>query len=242
MSATAAATAPLVEVRDLARTFDVSAPWLNRVVERKARQFVHAVDGVSFSIARGTTLALVGESGCGKSTVARLLVGLYAPSRRLGALRRQATPPHAGLVGRGAVAPPHADDLPGPLCEPEPALAGAGTSSPNRLTEHGLISDKARLKAARRRIAAVGRAGRCRHDEVPAPVLGRPAPAHLDCPRARHAARVPGLRRADLGARRVGAGAGAQHHEGPAAQPGPDLSLHLAQPGGGAPRERPASA
>ena len=71
----------LVEVRDLAKVFDVSAPWLNRVVERKARQFVYAVDGVSFSIERGKTLALVGESGCGKSTVARLLVGLYQPTR-----------------------------------------------------------------------------------------------------------------------------------------------------------------
>ncbi len=71
---------PLVEVRDLAKIFDVSAPWLNRVVERKPRQFVHAVDGVSFTIDRGQTLALVGESGCGKSTVARLLVGLHRPS------------------------------------------------------------------------------------------------------------------------------------------------------------------
>ncbi len=71
----------LVEVHDLAKTFDVSAPWLNRVIERQPRQFVHAVDGVSFSILRGKTLALVGESGCGKSTVARLLVGLYAPTR-----------------------------------------------------------------------------------------------------------------------------------------------------------------
>ncbi|MCV2368529.1 ABC transporter ATP-binding protein [Roseateles oligotrophus] len=72
---------PLVEVKDLAKIFDVSPPWLNRVIERKSRQFVHAVDGVSFSIERGKTLALVGESGCGKSTVARLLVGLYEPSR-----------------------------------------------------------------------------------------------------------------------------------------------------------------
>ena len=72
---------PLVEVRDLSKTFDVSAPWLARVIERQPRQFVHAVDGVSFSIQRGKTLALVGESGCGKSTVARLLVGLYAPTR-----------------------------------------------------------------------------------------------------------------------------------------------------------------
>jgi peptide/nickel transport system ATP-binding protein len=72
---------PIVEVTDLAKIFDVSAPWLNRVIDRKPRQFVHAVDGVSFAIQKGKTLALVGESGCGKSTVARLLVGLYKPTR-----------------------------------------------------------------------------------------------------------------------------------------------------------------
>ncbi|MFM8736762.1 MAG: ATP-binding cassette domain-containing protein, partial [Betaproteobacteria bacterium] len=80
-AAPAASASPLVQVRDLAKVFDVSAPWLNRVVERKPKQFVYAVDGVSFSIAAGQTLALVGESGCGKSTVARLLVGLYPPTR-----------------------------------------------------------------------------------------------------------------------------------------------------------------
>lgn len=72
---------PLVVAHDLAKTFDVSAPWLNRVIERKPRQLLTAVDGVSFEIERGKTLALVGESGCGKSTVARLLVGLYEPTR-----------------------------------------------------------------------------------------------------------------------------------------------------------------
>jgi peptide/nickel transport system ATP-binding protein len=72
---------PLVQAHDLAKTFDVSAPWLNRVIERKPRQLLHAVDGVSFEIQKGQTLALVGESGCGKSTVARLLVGLYEPTR-----------------------------------------------------------------------------------------------------------------------------------------------------------------
>ena len=72
--------AALVDVRELAKAFDVSPPWLNRVVERKPRLFVHAVDGVSFTIERGKTLALVGESGCGKSTVARLLMGLYTPT------------------------------------------------------------------------------------------------------------------------------------------------------------------
>jgi len=73
--------APLVQAHDLAKTFDVSPPWLNRVLEGKPRQLLNAVDGVSFDIERGRTLALVGESGCGKSTVARLLVGLYEPTR-----------------------------------------------------------------------------------------------------------------------------------------------------------------
>jgi peptide/nickel transport system ATP-binding protein len=73
-------TPPLVQAHGLAKAFDVSAPWLDRVLERKPRQLLHAVDGVSFEIARGQTLALVGESGCGKSTVARLLVGLYEPT------------------------------------------------------------------------------------------------------------------------------------------------------------------
>ncbi len=74
-------SAPLVQAHDLAKTFDVSPPWLNRVIEGKPRQLLNAVDGVSFDIARGQTLALVGESGCGKSTVAKLLVGLYRPTR-----------------------------------------------------------------------------------------------------------------------------------------------------------------
>ena len=93
---------PLVQVDDLAKTFDVSSPWLNRVVERKPRQFVHAVDGVSFSIERGKTLALVGESGCGKSTVARLLVGLYEPTQ--GRVRFDGTDTATTLRSSGALA------------------------------------------------------------------------------------------------------------------------------------------
>jgi len=72
---------PLVELTDVAKYFDVSPPWLNRVLERQGRRLLHAVDGVTFSIQPGETLALVGESGCGKSTIARMIVGLYAPSR-----------------------------------------------------------------------------------------------------------------------------------------------------------------
>ena len=58
----------------------MSAPWLNRVLERKPRRTLRAVDGVDFVIRRGQTLALVGESGCGKSTVAKLVTGLHRPS------------------------------------------------------------------------------------------------------------------------------------------------------------------
>ncbi|MEO8559629.1 MAG: oligopeptide/dipeptide ABC transporter ATP-binding protein [Rhodospirillales bacterium] len=70
----------LLEANHLTRFFDVSPPWLNRVIERKPRLIVRAVDDVNFKIARGETLSLVGESGCGKSTIARLIVGLYTPT------------------------------------------------------------------------------------------------------------------------------------------------------------------
>ncbi len=70
----------LLSVQHLARYFDVSAPWLNRLIERRPRQLLKAVDDVSFTIRRGETFSLVGESGCGKSTVARLIVGLHRPS------------------------------------------------------------------------------------------------------------------------------------------------------------------
>ncbi len=62
------------------RRFDVSRPWLQRVMSREGKQSLRAVDDVSFSIPKGKTLSLVGESGCGKSTIARLAVGLYPPS------------------------------------------------------------------------------------------------------------------------------------------------------------------
>ncbi|MCX7369730.1 MAG: ATP-binding cassette domain-containing protein [Alphaproteobacteria bacterium] len=72
--------APMLELRDAARYFDVSRPWLQRVIAGEGKRLLRAVDGLNLSVPKGTTLSLVGESGCGKSTVARLAVGLYRPS------------------------------------------------------------------------------------------------------------------------------------------------------------------
>src|SRR6186997_2686127 len=69
-----------VRLSGLKRYFDVSPPWLVRKLEGKPRQIVQAVDGIDIEIAKGETFSLVGESGCGKSTVARLVVGLYPPT------------------------------------------------------------------------------------------------------------------------------------------------------------------
>jgi len=71
---------PLVTITDLSRTFDVSKPWLNRMIEREDKRFLKAVQNVSFTIGKRETFALVGESGSGKSTVANMVVGLLEPS------------------------------------------------------------------------------------------------------------------------------------------------------------------
>ncbi|HEV7370386.1 oligopeptide/dipeptide ABC transporter ATP-binding protein [Arenibaculum sp.] len=75
-----AAGETLVRARDLACHFEVSAPLLTRLLERRPRTMLKAVDGIDLDVRRGETFSVVGESGCGKSTVARLLVGLYRPT------------------------------------------------------------------------------------------------------------------------------------------------------------------
>ena len=81
---------PYVEVTDLKKHFPIRGGLLGSTVG-----YVYAVDGVSFHINKGETLSLVGESGCGKSTVARLLVGLYEPTR--GGFEFDGQPLHAPL-------------------------------------------------------------------------------------------------------------------------------------------------
>ncbi len=74
-AAVASASAPLLDVRDLTMHFPIGSGWFG-----KSQRRVHAVDGLSFTVDRGETVALVGESGCGKSTVGRCLVRLLQPT------------------------------------------------------------------------------------------------------------------------------------------------------------------
>ena len=69
-------SAPFIDVRNLRRVFDVSKPWLNRVIEGGHLEFLKAVDGVTFDIPKGKTVGVVGESGCGKSVTALSLMQL----------------------------------------------------------------------------------------------------------------------------------------------------------------------
>ena len=106
----------LLEVKGLTRHFDVK----RGLVLGKMVGVVRAVDGISFTIDRGETLALVGESGCGKSTTARLVLRLIDPTAGtiyfegtdITELRRRSAAPFA---------PSDADRIPGSVCLAEPA-------------------------------------------------------------------------------------------------------------------------
>ncbi|NNF77223.1 MAG: ATP-binding cassette domain-containing protein [Rhizobiales bacterium] len=67
-------TETVLEAKDVRRTFMVSSGFM------KAKRPLHAVNGVNLSVARGEVMALVGESGCGKTTLARMLLGLLSPT------------------------------------------------------------------------------------------------------------------------------------------------------------------
>ena len=71
----AVASKPLLKVEGLEKRFPVASHWF-----RRSHSFVHAVDDISFELARGESLGLVGESGCGKTTTGRLLVRLTTPT------------------------------------------------------------------------------------------------------------------------------------------------------------------
>ena len=96
-TAAAAAHAPMLEAVDVTRVFQVGQGFM------RAKRPLHAVNGVTLSVRQGEVLALVGESGCGKTTLARMLLGLLAPTSgaiRVGGVRATLSTP---MVGRAAI-------------------------------------------------------------------------------------------------------------------------------------------
>jgi oligopeptide/dipeptide ABC transporter ATP-binding protein len=91
-----AADVPLLEVRDLVTHYPVRR-GLTEAAARRPRRWVHAVDGVSFSLDKGEMMALVGESGCGKTSTVQTILGMVRPAS--GAIRLNGAD-ITGLSGR----------------------------------------------------------------------------------------------------------------------------------------------
>ena len=115
--------APLVEAKGLTRVFDVSKPWLSRLIEGERKAYLKAVTGVSFAVGRRETRGAGGRIGLRQVDGGAHDGGPAAAHGRHGQHRRHR---HVGAGARcraPEAAPAPADDLPGPLRQPQSALA-----------------------------------------------------------------------------------------------------------------------
>ena len=193
------------------RSFPITGSYLAR---RRQLGAVHAVDGISFDVKRGETFGLVGETGCGKSTTARLLLRLLEPTS--GSIRSTARRSRRSSRARDqAAAARDADDLPGPVLVAEPAADGRLDHQRAVRASTGSHKGEGDRKRAVQDLMDTRRAEPRALQPLPARVLGRPAAAHRRGARARAQAEADRRRRAGLGARRVDPGADPE----PAARP-----------------------
>ena len=195
------AAKPLLEVTDLQRYF----PFREVQGLRMVKATVKAVDGISFTLRQGQTLGLVGESGCGKSTTARLVTRLDEPTagsvvfegrdithlkeHELRSIRRDVQmifqDPYSSLNPRHTI--------------------GSILTTP--LKVHGLHKGERESVRVQELLRARRPQPRA-HQPLPVGVLGRPAPAHRHRPRPGGRAQADHRRRAGLGPRRVDPGPG----------------------------------
>ena len=219
-----ASDAVILEVKSLNKTFFLKEGLFGK-------RAVPAVKDVSFKLAKGKTLGLVGESGSGKTTVGLTLMRLH-----------DATSGEVLFEGRNLLALSDREMMAyrrriqiifqNPYASLNPRFT-VGNILIEPMKIHGIGRDqKERVDMAFHLLSRVGLAGGLLL-QVPARVLRRAAPAHRHRALPHDEARRAHLRRVGLGARRVGAGAGAEPAAGPAGRVRPVLHLHLARPRGG---------
>ena len=226
---------PLLEVRDYRVHFPIRRGVLKRTVG-----YVKAVDGISFTLQAGRTLALVGESGCGKTTTGKALVQLLRASADIHGEARLDGQDLSALDGEALRKARRSLQIifQDPFASLNPRMRVSETPC------RGLAGAAARTRGTgdrrpRRRPAVARRAARRRARPVSARVLGRPAAAPGDRAGAGGRTAPARLRRAHVGARRLGPGPDRQPAEAVAGRTGRRVPVHHAQlRRGGVPRPR----